>query len=95
MVATSTPISGRLNDTSDEGMLFSRSQVISRILELNPTITVSFLASFSDESLGHYLARLNVAQQPRPVLPGRGQGWIRVGGVPAILCRESDDSPSS
>lgn len=93
MVASSAPTSDR--GTSDEGSLFSRSQVVSRILELNPTTSVSFLDSFSSESLGQYLARLNVAQEPRPVIPGRGRGWIRVGGVPAILCRESDDAPSS
>lgn len=96
MVASSTPVSDR--GSSDEGSLFSRSQVVSRILELNPTTCVSFLDSFSNASLGQYLARLNVAQEPRPVIHGSGagrRGWIRVGGVPAILCRESDDAPSS
>lgn len=73
--------------TQDQDLLFSRAQIVSRILELNPTTSASFLDAFSDESLGHYLARLNALQMPRPAR----RGWVRTSETPAILCREPAD----
>lgn len=71
----------------EQDLLFSRTQMVSRILELNPSTSADFLDAFSDESLGHYLARLNTLQQPRPA----PRGWVRTCETPAILCREPVD----
>lgn len=65
--------------------LFSRPQIVSRIIELNPTSTVAYLASFTDKSLHQYLSRLNGLQTPRM----GSKGWIRPTESPAIICRES------
>lgn len=71
----------------EQDLLFSRSQIVSRILELNPSSSAEFLDGFTDESLAHYLARLNILQQPRPARTG----WIRTSETPAIVCREPAD----
>lgn len=59
----------------------SRSQLMERIGELNPTATSAFLARFNDSALGLYLEHLhaklvdNDAKRP----------WRRPGDTPAIL----------
>lgn len=82
-----TPVGQLDPHLPEQDLLFSRAQMVSRILELNPTTSVSFLNDFSDESLGHYLARLHTLQQPRPA----PVGWVRTSETPAIVCREPVD----
>lgn len=85
MVANSVSTLDELDHGTNS--LFSRTQMVSRILELNPTTTVSYLASFSDASLGQYLARLTALDQPRLT----SKGWVLRGGTPAIAWREALD----
>jgi hypothetical protein len=58
----------------------SRSQLMDRILELNPTATPKFLGGFSESSLAHYLDHLCVLSEPR-------SPWVRRGIAPAIVKR--------
>jgi hypothetical protein len=58
----------------------TRSQLVDRILELNPTATPKFLGAFSESSLAHYLEHLCVVGEP-------GSSWIRRGIAPAIVKR--------
>ena len=60
----------------------SRPQLVDRILELNPTATTEFLATFSEDSLAPYLDHLNVVGDP--CLP-----WGRRGLQPAVVQRDS------
>lgn len=62
-----------------------RGQLISRILELNPTATGEFLSGFSDAALADYLDHLQLAHEPRD----QRRGWVRREGVPAIVSRQS------
>lgn len=87
MVASITPVAAVPGPAPEQELLFSRVQIVSRILELNPTTSASFLDAFDDQSLGHYLARLHALQQPRPA----PRGWVRPCDTPAILCREPVD----
>lgn len=65
----------------------TREQVVNRIIHINPTATAHFLARFTDDSLGQYLAHLMAASGPR----GAHSVWLRPGDSPAILARESDE----
>jgi hypothetical protein len=67
-------------DAPHRGM--TRSQLMDRILELNPSATPQFLGGFSESSLAHYLEHLNVATEP--LVP-----WVRRGIAPAIVRREA------
>jgi hypothetical protein len=60
----------------------SRSQLMDRILELNPTATPKFLGAFSESSLAHYLEHLSVVNEPH-------SPWVRRGIAPAIVQREA------
>ncbi|MAY73941.1 MAG: hypothetical protein CMJ31_04305 [Phycisphaerae bacterium] len=51
----------------------SREDMIERLLELNPSVTLEFLEQFPDERLEHYLARLTTARRPR----GPEAIWVR------------------
>ena len=64
--------------------LITRAQLISQILELNPTATPGFLSHFDEDSLRDYAEHLAVAQRPREE---RG-GWVRRTNVPAIVVRD-------
>lgn len=68
--AASIPTHGRL----------TREQVVDRIIQINPSATTDFLASFEDLPLRLYLARLAELSGQR----GRSARWIRPDGEPAI-----------
>lgn len=59
----------------------SRSQLVERILQINPTATTEFLSRFNEGSLAHYLEHLNVLEDPETP-------WVRRGIAPAIVRRE-------
>lgn len=59
----------------------SRSQIMDRILSMNPSATQAFLGRFSDSALGVYLDHLVSAGRPR----GRDARWERPGDSPAIM----------
>lgn len=71
------------SDPAPTSPLVTRSQIVTRILELNPTASPAFLGHFDQSSLADYLEHLEVAQRPRDE---RG-GWIRRGNIPAIVVR--------
>jgi len=60
----------------------TRSQLMDRILEMNPTATPKFLGGFTESSLAHYLEHLCVISEPH--LP-----WVRRGIAPAIVRHEA------
>jgi hypothetical protein len=60
----------------------NRSQLVDRILEMNPSATPEFLRSFSEGSLAHYLEHLSIAGEPTTP-------WIRRGISPGIVRREA------
>jgi hypothetical protein len=62
-----------------------KSRLVERIIELNPSASPEFLATFPEPALGAYLDHLSLAQEPR----GRSAPWIRRGDSPAILSREA------
>ena len=59
----------------------TREQVVSRIMNLNPTAGADFLQRFERGPLSDYLDRLSAAKSPR------GSAWIRRGSEPAIVTR--------
>jgi hypothetical protein len=61
----------------------SRAYLVSQILELNPTATIEFLSSFSEDSLREYLDHLHSAHEPR----GGASRWIRREGRCAVVWR--------
>jgi len=63
----------------------TREQVVTRIIEINPTATRQFLDQFGKEALGRYLNHLVSASEPR----GREAVWERPGDSPAIMQRNS------
>lgn len=73
-----------LEVTTDDARL-SRSQVVDRILALNPGATRDFLSRFTGPALAEYLEHLTLTQEPR----GRGSGWVRRAGQSAITARVS------
>lgn len=69
-------------EPSSHGRAMTRSQLVDRILELNPTATPKFLGEFSESSLADYLDHLCVLSEPsRP--------WVRRGIVPGIVAHEA------
>ena len=54
----------------------TRSQIVDRILTMNPSATSDFLDRFDTPSLGAYLDHLTAASQPR----GRLARWVRPAG---------------
>ncbi len=80
--ATRVPRAEPLESVSeDSSVRLTREQVVERIISLNATASVEFLAGFNDEELRAYLDHLQVAQFPR------GGRWSRPGGSPAIVSR--------
>lgn len=81
---------GRTSEPLESSSLQSRltrEQVVDRIITINPTATTSFLAAFSEASLGRYLDHLLATAGPR----GRNARWLRTGDSPAIMARERKD----
>ncbi len=73
---------------SQSGKPLSRSQVMERIIAINPTATVNFLARFADRALRGYLDHLSLLQEPR----GRSSPpWVRPADSPAIVVRVPND----
>jgi len=70
---------------SSQQARLTREQVVTRIIEINPTATRQFLDQFGKEALGRYLNHLVAASEPR----GREAVWERPGDAPAIMHRES------
>lgn len=60
-----------------------RAQLMSSILERNPSASLEFLARFPEPALKDYLEHLELIAEPRQ----RGRGWVRRGGTPAIVTR--------
>ncbi len=70
-------------DMGDPGATYSlavKSRLIDQIMELNPTASREFLATFSGVQLANYLSHLNLAAGPRGNTP-----WMRPGDAPAIV----------
>jgi hypothetical protein len=65
----------------------ARQQLVSQIIEINPSATTAFLGAFENSALRTYLDHLHSAQIPR----GRHATWVRPGDSPAIMCRERAD----
>ncbi len=65
----------------------ARQQLVSQIIELNPSATPAFLGAFEASALRTYLDHLHAAQRPR----GRHSTWVRPGDSPAIMWRERAD----
>lgn len=72
--------SERIEDTSSRPRM-SRSQILDRILSMNPSATQAFLDRFTDRALGTYLEHLVASERPR----GRFARWERPGDSPAIM----------
>jgi hypothetical protein len=70
---------------SPESSELSRPQVISRIIERNPTASAAFLEQFSDVQLCFYLDHLRTIDAPR----GSSTPWNRPGDAPAIMFTQS------
>lgn len=60
-----------------------RAQLISSILEKNPSASLEFLGRFPEPALKDYLDHLELTAEPR----GLGRGWVRRTGAPAIVTR--------
>jgi hypothetical protein len=97
MISTTTTIPSESSALSRNDACFSgepvtsdgltRGQVIERIMTMNPTAGVDFLADFSERSLRAYLDHLASAQIPR----GRMARWVRPGDTPGIVMAEPRD----
>lgn len=86
--AASSLFSGQPEVTSAAAGPLTRSQVMERIISINPTATVQFLGRFADRALRGYLDHLSLVQEPR----GRSSPpWIRPADSPAILMRSPRD----
>lgn len=69
----------------EESPRLSRAQVMTRIIELNPTASIDYLTRFDDEALADYLAHVDTASDPRRARVG----WLRKDSVPAVAFRET------
>lgn len=74
-----------LMEPIDESPRLSRAQMMTRIIELNPSASIDYLARFDDEALGEYLSHIDTASDPRRARVG----WQRKNSVPAVAFRES------
>ncbi|MFI4873442.1 MAG: hypothetical protein ACIARQ_16655 [Phycisphaerales bacterium JB061] len=70
---------------SPESCEMARPQVISHIIERNPTASAAFLEQFSDVQLRFYLDHLRTIDAPR----GSSTPWVRPGDSPAIMFTKS------
>jgi hypothetical protein len=73
-----------IQNTPETRSCLTREQVVERIITINPTAAVEFLARFTDVSLSSYLQRLQAAQGPR----GPEARWVRQGDTPGIMMAE-------
>lgn len=69
----------------EETPRLSRAQMMTRIIELNTSASIDYLAGFDNEALGDYLAHIDTASDPRRARIG----WLRKNSVPAVAFRES------
>lgn len=86
MRTESCPAAGRFESVTSNGQHIgplSRSQIMERIISINPTATVAFLSRFEERPLKRYLEHLTATQEPR----GRSAWWLRPGDSPAIVVR--------
>jgi hypothetical protein len=74
-------------ESSSPSSRMTREQVVSRIIQINPTATSDFLERFSEHNLGQYLDHLVAASGPR----GGHSRWLRPGDSPAITERAAED----
>lgn len=70
-----------------EAPVFSRSQLIEEILEVNRTVAPAFLEGFSERRLRAYRDHLVWAQEPRE----KASPWGDPDGTPAIGYVDSED----
>ncbi len=68
---------------SADPLAAGRAQLISSILEKNPSASLEFLGRFPEPALKDYLDHLEMVDEPR----GMGRGWVRRSGAPAIVTR--------
>jgi hypothetical protein len=64
----------------------NREQVLSLIVDLNPSASAAFLSRFADASLDDYLQRLQLCRE----MGSRPARWVRQPLAPAIVFRESE-----
>lgn len=86
----SSPAPGRFETVSTNGQHvgpLNRSQIMERIISINPTATVAFLSRFAERPLKRYLEHLTAAQEPR----GRSAWWVRPADSPAIVVRAPEE----
>ncbi len=79
-----------LEESEPEGVLvgiedLTHGQVVERILTLNTSATLEFLAPFTTQKLRDYMDHLISSRTPR----GGGSVWSRRADSPAILSSES------
>jgi hypothetical protein len=84
LLADSSDVSQRW-DAEHEPL--SHDQLIAGILEINTSVSVDFLNTFSGRELRRYLEHLQMEDGPR----GRHTRWFREPLVPAIATREALD----
>lgn len=70
---------------SEASTMLVRPQVISRIIDRNPTASASFLEQFSDTQLRFYLDHLCMVDTPR----GSALPWNRPGDAPTVIFTRS------
>lgn len=63
--------------------MFSKTQIISAIQQVNRSVRREWLESFALPDLRRYLDHLEVTLEPR----GRASVWIRSGETPAVVTR--------
>lgn len=68
-----------------EAPRLSRAQLMTRIIDLNPTASIDYLTRFADDALRDYLDHVDTAKDPRRARIG----WVRRNSVPAVAVRES------
>ncbi|MBL8764918.1 MAG: hypothetical protein JNM07_11675 [Phycisphaerae bacterium] len=85
----------RTSDTHDrpnashaaQGPVLRRTQLMDRIITINPTASRDFLDRFADRALATYLEHLETLEVPR----GSTARWVRPGDTPAAVSRHTDD----
>ena len=89
LVEEPTP-SQRLDEPEPEGVIdgaeaLTHGQVVERIMRLNASATLEFLAPFATPMLRDYMDHLITSREPR----GGNSPWARRADSPAILSSES------
>ena len=87
MSAVMNPSRMMTQHETPSGSSLTREQIVDRILSINVTAPIDFLASFSDRALGQYLEHLQVASMPRD----RHSRWVRPSNARAVAMHETQD----